>query len=390
MVFTRKRRVSKTMKRSFKSKGRKRTYGKVRRTIKKGNYKRSRAVSRKRKHGALSHVTAPNMRLNVIPKTADRLHVKLNYKTRGLLDWRGTAERHIGLALLPTYLGVNSVSHGPYSVVWPTAGTNVNFPSSVSTTPGFLTLVSRFTQYYVSSVSLTIKVTRQDAADSTTCIIGMMPLTPAQFTRLVVRNTGLSPTANVSQWLPMNGATSSTTATTSIYEQQLMTIKQQPYVKMRTLSSNVSGHQVASLHQRYSAKKFCDFGFPYGDGFQGTLPVTTADDGSPPNKGFQHYFFMHDTGPGNGDAKYDIDMDLTVHATFHRPIFMQNAPLYVPPMTTDGDEEKKDDAIADDTEDLVDTSDSLSLQGLSLATPRGTCLNPAHPAAIHERKSTCV
>lgn len=376
-----------------KSFSKKRKYSKKRKTTKKRSYLKSK---RSKKSSKLSHVTAPTMRLNVIPKTADRLHVKLNYKTRGLLDWRGTAERHIGMCFLPTYLGINSVNKGPFQLAWPNAGTNVNFVSAVATTPGFLTLVSRFTEYYVTSVSINVRVTRQEAVDSTTCVIGMMPLTAAQFVRLFIRNTALSPTANNSFWLPNAGDTATTVATTQTYEQQLMMIKQQPYVKMAQVQMPYSGKQFASLHQRYSAKKFSAFGYPYGPGFSGTLPAITASDGTPPTQGFQHYFFMHNTGPGAGDEKFDIDMDMTIHATFHRPTFVQTAPTF---------EESKEEKVDEKTDEPEEVEEDLvDMSSLSLMSPKPsqssleraptlilkTCLNSSHPNDPHKVVDSCV
>lgn len=365
------------------------------RTFKKKSFKRSskKKSSTKRKYvkkrrSTMSHISAPTMRLNVIPKNADRLHVKLNYKSRGLLDWRGTAERHIGMVFLPTYLGVNNVANGPFKLAWPNAGTNVNFVSNVSTTPGFLTLVSRYTQYYVTSVSLTVKVTRQEAADSTTCIIGMLPITSAQYVRTLNRNTGLSPTANANVWFPDSAITATTVATTQIYESQLMMIKQQPNLKMRQVCMPYSGKQSATLHQKYSAKKFSQMGYPYSSDFSGTLPATSSSDGTPPALGFQHYFFMHNTGPSAGDEKFDIDLDMTVHATFHRPTFVQQAPTFIS-NSEEKKEEKSENKEDDDDEDLVDAMPTLSLMSPNPHT-LSTCLNSSHPNDPHKKVDTCV
>lgn len=373
MVFTRKRKTRKFTRRGGR-RFHKRKLGHKRRM---GSRKRSFKRRRSHKRGQLSHVTAPTMRLNVIPKTADRLHVKLNYKSRGLLGWDAVAERHIGTVFLPTYLGVNSVNNGPYKLAWPNAGTNVTFVSNVSTTPGFLTLVSRYTQYYVTSVSITVRVVRQEATDSTSCVIGMFPLTAAQFTRLNNRNTALSPTANNSFWLPTTSTTSTTVATTAIYEEQLMTIKQQAYLKMRTIKMPYSGGNVATLHQRYSAKKFSQMGYPYSSDFSGTLPAVAMSDGTPPALGFQHYFFMHNTGPSAGAEKFDLDFDMTIHATFHRPTFMQVAPTMI--QKSDLEETKED------VEDLIDQdSDAImtpNLSNLSLTSPHPVTLERSTPPA---------
>lgn len=333
--------------------------------------------------------------MNVIPKTADQASVKFNYKLRGQLTWAQTAERHIGFAIVPQFLGTSSVTSGPFQNSWPASGTNVNFPRSVSTTPGFGTLVSRYTKYFTTTIDITIRVIRQDATDSTSILIGSMPLTESQYLGLLHRNTGAAPTANNSYWLPQTGLTATTAATNTIIDAQIMCIKQQPYVKYATVSMPYNGKMIGSVHQRYSSTKFSPFGHPYGASFSGTLPLGTATgDGTPPTDGFAHYFFMSNVAGGltAGVENFDVEMDLTVGCVLHDPVFMQNAPT----LTDDGkgeskEEKKSEEKEDDDTEDLINPPD---FSQLSLTTPKTssllyTCLNPKHPPG-HVPSSTCV
>jgi len=381
-----------------KSFSKKRKYSKKRKTTKKRSY-----VKNKRSRSSpLGHVSAPSMRMNVIPRTADRLHVKLDYKMKGELEWKNTAENHIGMTFLPTYLGAWNASNGPFKLAWPATGTNVNFPHAVSSTPGFFTLVSRYGKYVVNHVKLTVRCIRQEATDSTTCVIGMMPWTDTQFTGSVSRNSTLSPSANLSVWLPQNGLSAATVATTNIYNSQLMTIRQQPYVKMRQVSMPYNGKMSAIMSQSYSAKKFFPFGYPYGDQFSGELPDTAGSDGTPPTAGFHHYFFMQRTSAvQTGSELFDLEFDMQISCTFHEPGFMQSAPLFTM------DEEKKESKEEKKTEfkqDEAEDEDLVDMSGLSLQSPKPsesslqraptlilkTCLNSAHPADPHKVVDSCV
>lgn len=388
MAFTKKRRTFK--KKSF---SKKRKYSKKRRSTKKRNY-----VSKKRKTGFLGRLNAPRMAMNVIPKTADRLHVKLDYKMRGQLLWANTAEQHIGMEIRPTYLGPWNASVGPFSMTWPAAGSNVNFPHTVSSTPGFYTLVSRFERYYVSSVKISVKVTRQEAADSTTCIIGMMPLNHTQALDMVHRNSTLSPTSNNSFMIPARTLDATVALTGSLCNSQLMTIKQQPYVKLSSVSMPYNGKMVGRLHQSYAMKKFSKMGFPFGEEFSGILPTEDGKDGTPPEESPAHYFFMQRTSAATCNSEaFDIEFDLQVSATFHQPNFMQSAPLYSDDSKEEKKTESKVDEADDEPEDLVDpVSSGLSLSSLSMSSPSQsppglvTCLNTAHPQTPHFKVSTCV
>lgn len=369
------------MRRSFK--GRKRTYTKGRRVTKKRSYKRARVVSRKR---SMARINAPRLAMNIIPKTADRLHVTFDYKMVGQLTWANTAEQHIGLLIKPTYLAAWQAAYGPFGGVWPAAGTNVLFPHSVSSTPGYYTAVSRYQRYYVSSVSLTARVTRQDNADEQTIVVGMLPLTAHQGQGLILRNTATAPTSNNSYFLPQSGLASTTVLTGNLSNSQLMMIEQQPYTKIRRMIPVESGRSSAYLHQRYSMKKFSRMGFPYDADSSGILPQAPATEGTPPVDSPYHYFFLQRSAASTPSTEsMDIEFDLKVHCTLHGATFIQSAPT----IEVDGKEEKKVEPAEED-DDLVDPPEPLSLKGLSLSTPKGTCLNSSHPAAPHERVSTCV
>lgn len=397
---------------SFKRK----TYKRKSYSKKRSSYKRS-YVKKRRGTPQLRHVTIPRAPSDLIPKTADRMHTTLNHKLRGHLTWANTAERFMGMAILPTYLGVDSSTVGPFQLSWPVSGTNVLFPHTTSTTPGFRTLIGRFSRYYITQATVTIKVTRQDTTDGSVVQIGMVPLTGLQYTLMLNRNTALSPTANNSLWIPAQSVTTTIVATSNVYDTEIMALKQQPYVKQKLVGAPIGGgyKQSASISQTYSAKKFSAFGYPFGDSFNGTLPVTTVDDGTPPTSGFYHYFFMYDQG-GNlapTTMNFDIDMSVTVKVTMHRPGFASQNPLYLPLpdagdllargttiQSSDGKEEKKMDDDSDDVEDLVDPPTGFN--SLSLSTPKShspeaplynpplfTCLNPNHPPG-HIRSSTCI
>lgn len=383
--------------RSFKKRsfGKKRKYSVGRKSSKKRSYisaKRRRVSSR---GSILRRINAPSFPMNVIPKTADRLHSVLNYKMRGQLSWANTAENHIGMILKPCHIGASSVTNGPYLLSWPAGGANVLFPRAVSTTPGFLTVCSRYNRYYVSSAKIMVRAVRQESADSCTAIMGMMPLTTGQFSEMVLRNTTLSPNTNNSYWLPQNGATDTTLSTGLTNDSQLLCIRQQPYVKMTSISTPVNGKLIGKLTQQYSAKKFIQMGFPFGDEFSGITPNGLATDGSPPDEQFYHYFFMQRTSAGTpGNEAFDLDFDIQLHVTFHDPSFMQNAPTY----TSESKEEKKSEEkeMDDDQEDLVDPqlTPLPSLSDLKISSPpssyTSTCLNSSHPSGPHTRVGTCI
>lgn len=345
----------------------------------------------------MGRISAPRLAMNVVPKTADRLHVSLDYKMRGQLSWANTAENHIGMLLSPCRIGASSVTHGPFLDAWPASGANVLFPHAVSTTPGFLAVCSRYNRYYVSSVKLTVKVIRQEATDSTSAIIGMMPLTTSQRSEMVHRNTALSPLANKSYWLPQNGATDTTVSTGLTNDSQLLCINQQPYVKKACVSMPYNGKMYGRISQRYSAKKFLQMGFPFGDEFSGVVPATLADDGTPPDEQFYHYFFMQRTSAATpANEAFDIEFDVQLHCTLHDPSFMQNAPtLELKESKEEKKEEKSEEKEDDDLmDDLVDPP-TPSLSSLSLSSPINvpgpvwTCLNPSHIGG-HTRASTCI
>jgi len=380
MVFTKKRKHRKTFKRRPT---RKRTFKKRRgTTFKRRHLKR-------RRHGILGRISAPRLAMNVIPRTADRLHVSFDYKMRGQLSWANTAEQHIGMIFAPTHLGAWNASFGPFASAWPAAGTNILFPHSVSSTPGFFTTISRYSQYYVSSVKITARIVRQEAADSCTCIVGMMPLSATQFSRMILRNTTMSPTANNSYWVPQVGNSATTPATGNICNSQLMTIRQQPYLKTREVSMPYNGKQSAVLSQRYSAKKFLSLGFPFSIDSNGNLPTGPGSDGTPPVDQFYHYFFMQRTAAATpSNEAYDIEFDMQIHCTLHDPGFMQSAPTetQVDPVPADPEMKEEDDDLID----VNETPSTPNLSNLSLTTPRSTCLNPSHPTIPHQRAGTCV
>lgn len=344
---------------------------------------------------SIMHVNAPRLAMNVIPKTADRVHATLDYKMRGQLSWAVAAEQHLGMIIRPTYLGPWNVAFGPFGLSWIAAGTNVLFPHTVSSTPGFFTLASRYSTYYVSGVEISVRVVRQEANDSSTHVIGMLPLTGYQQQAMILRNTTASPTANNNYLLPQQGLTSTTVMTSGLANAQLMTIHQQPYYKETTTTMPYSGQAKAYLKQKYPAKKFVQFGFPYGDGFQGILPNTTGTDGTPPDNGFAHYFYMQRTAAVTpGIEAFDIEFDLKLKVTLSDPGFMQSAPtITIDDNKEEKKEEKKEIKKEDDDdydEDLVNAPD---FSKLSLSTPTTkspyTCLNPKHPPG-HTPSSTCV
>lgn len=393
MAFSKKKKYSK--KRSFKKKSfsKKRKYSTKRRTTKKRAY-----VKSKRSRGGMSHLNAPRVAMNVIPRTADRLHVILDYKMRGQLSWANTAEQHIGMEIRPTYLCPWNVGFGPFSQAWPPSGANVLFPHSVSSTPGYFTLESRYNRYYVTSVSISVRVTRQDNADPCECIIGMMPLTQYQAVNMIARNTTLSPTANKSFLLPMNGLTPTTVLTGNLCDSQLMVLRQQPYVKYRGVSLSTNDKYTAYISQRYAMKKFTKMGYPYSADSSGILPIIGGTEGTPPVDSPAHYFFMQRTAAGTpGNEAYDIEFDLKVHATLHEPYFQQQSPAFTVE-SKDEKTESKEEKKEEEEDDLVDMS------SLSLTSPKPsesslqraptlilkTCLNSSHPSDPHKVVDTCV
>lgn len=333
-----------TRKRSFRrksTKGRFRSAKRRRFSRKSGTlkrtFKRRGHRSHKRHKRGLSRIGIRRVPMNVIPRTADRARIVFDYKLRANLFWAATAERHIGFAILPCTIGVNSVNVGPFQDAWPASGTNVTFAKAVSTTIGFLTMATRYQKYYVSGHSISIKVIRQNVpvTDTSTVEIGMMPLTQNQFVSMVSRNTALSPLSNNNVWLPGNTYTSTTVATQATYDSVILVTKQQPYVKYGMLSVPYAGRQTRTLKQWVSAKKFTDMGFPMGDQFSGLLPVVSGTDATPPASQFYHYFWMHDQsgGAGIGDETFDVEITLKIHMTLHRPGFLQVAPT----LTSDDD-----------------------------------------------------
>lgn len=399
MVFTRKRasfkRSKRPMRRSFK--GRKRTYTRARLVTKRRSYKRARVVSRKRHSMPIHSSRAPKY---LFPKGADRLRVVLPHKLHMALTWANTAEGFLGTVIDCTALAVQTLSAGPFQNVWPTSGSNVTCNKVVAGIPNFLTECTQFQMYYVSGVDVKITVTRQNALDGTTIKVGTMPLNRFQRANLILRNTGASPLTNLN-YVPPGYLITDVSTSSNIPAECIHALEQQANVRMRSLSNPMSGKPIAVLRQRYSAKKVQDIGFPYDAQFQGTLPQTVGSNGTPPTAAHYQYFFMMDDGGGTASANqnYDIDFDISLHVTmFRRTWNSLNSLTAVPPDFHDpgNKEEKKTEKkdpegfIGEDdgVDDLVDPP--LSLQGLSLTTPKGTCLNSSHPSVPHDRVSTCV
>lgn len=360
--------------------------GKRRSTFKRSTFKKKRKGHR---GDALSLVTT-RIPMNVIPTYSDRVRTTFDYKMRGQLSITNVAESVIGMYINPQYLGPWSVSAGPFRAIWPSAGTNVLFPHSVSSTPGFASATSRFQNYVVTGSKISVKVTRQEAADSTTCLFGLLPLTQDQTAALVLRNSAASPTANNSYLLPQRLLTTTSTMDGLVANAQLMVVKQQPHSIIKSVTMPYSGHSVTHLSQSVSAKKFLPFGYPYGSDYQGALPLSlgptfagTTGDGVPPVAQYSHYFWMQRTTAVTPNTEaFDIEMDLKIHVLLHNPYFAQSAPTL--------DDPEPPDPYPEDYE--MDPPSTPNLTNLSLTTPShaSTCLNPQHPKIQHERVGTCV
>lgn len=386
MAFTKKKKYSK--KRSYKRKSfsKKRTYTKKRRGTKKRSY-----VKHKRAKGSLGGIRTRHAPMYLIPKTADRLTIVMPHKLHMMLTWASTAERFIGTVIDPTVIGVESLTQGPFSGIWPTGGTNVSCSKAVADISNFLVETANFQAYYVSGVDINVKVTRQSAGDDSTIMIGMMPLNKFQRANLVQRDTAASPLANLN-YVPPGYLISSTSTSVLIPGECINSLKSQPNVRMRTLMNPQSGKPVATVHQKYGAKKVQDVGFPNEARFQGTCPQSTGSVGTSPVDGHAHYFFMMNDlgGAGAANQNFDIEFNVNIHVTlFRRTWVSQNAVT-----RTESKEEKKDDEEVE--EDLIDVP-QLSLSSLSMSSPLSTpvkplatCLNPKHPPSAHTKVSTCV
>lgn len=361
--------------------------GKRRRTFKRSTVKKKRRGHR----GDALRVVTQKLPMNVISTYADRVRTTFDYKMRGQLSITNVAESVIGMYINPQYLGPWSISTGPFRAIWPAAGTNVLFPHSVSSTPGFSSATSRFQNYIMLGSKISVKITRQEAADSTTCLFGLLPLTQDQNAALVLRNTAASPAANNSYLLPQRLLTTTSTMDGLVANAQLMVVKQQPHHIIKSVTMPYSGHSTTYLSQEVSAKKMLPFGYPYGGDYQGALPLSngptfagTTGDGVPPGAQYSHYFWMQRTTAVTPNTEaFDIEIDLKVHVQLHNPYYAQSAPTLDEPGPPDPDP---------DDYDMDNPPPTPNLSNLSLTTPShaSTCLNPQHPKIQHERVGTCV
>jgi len=358
---------------------------------------RKRATKKRRGHrGDALRLSIPRIAMNVIPRTADRVRTTLDYKMRAQLLWANTAEQHLGMIIKPNILGPWNTATGPFQSTWPANGSNVLFSHTVSSTPGFSSVTSRYQNYLVTGSKINVKITRQEAADSTTCWAGLLPLTPDQTVNMVLRNSAASPTANNNYLIPQRALTAGITMDGGIANAQLMTIRQQAHNIIHTVTMPYSGANKTTLSQTVSAKKFQPLGYPYGDSFVGILPAQngptfagTTGDGVPPPTQYNHYFFMQRTSAATpGTEAFDIEFDLKVYVTLHNPYFTQSAPTLA-----DDDPGPLDDPGIEEDYSMGDTPVTPNLSNLSLTTPShatSTCLNPQHPKIMHEKVGTCI
>jgi len=361
-------------------------------------------------------VSAPRMKMYVIPKTADRIHCKLKYTAQCQLSWTQGGDSFLGFFIQPMKLGYNSVLVGPFAEMAQGAvglgvGRTLNWQTNTSV--GDTTLFSRFLKYYVTGVDLTIKVQRQDGDDHSTVVLGMFPVTYWQCGgipvgggsgQFFVRNSAASPSSDNNIWPPGLGYTSTSNNYTDAGS-AFTVCKQQGHNKYRSLTNTFGGKASATLRQSYSTKKFLNVGFPYDSNFSGTLPGAGASDGTPPTDNYAsyHYWYLYndeglvsgDAPPGLGNEQFTITIDVISHVTCYQAALVVSGRPSEPSPPPEGKSEAKEDD-AEIEEDLVDIP-QLSLSSLSVSSPLSTpvkplstCLNPKHPQIPHSRAGTCL